>query len=197
MSIDWNAIRDRMAVASAVIEKGAARSPEETRNILRARAQSLARQPVDAGMKGDFIEILEFRLANESYGIESLFISAVHPLKSLTPLPGMPPFVLGIVSVRGQTLCVIDLRKFFDLPGQGLSDLNKVVVARHNGVEFGILADAIVGFRTVPIGEIQSQLPTLTGIRQEHLKGVTPDQVIILDGATLLSGKMLMVNESL
>lgn len=39
---------------------------------------------------------------------------------------------------------------------------------------FGILADVIAGVRRIPVSDIQPSLPTLTGVREEYLKGVTP-----------------------
>jgi purine-binding chemotaxis protein CheW len=90
---------------------------------------------------------------------------------------------------------VIDIRKFFDLPEKGLTDLNKVIIVRDDAMEFGILADELLGTRTIPLSEVQPPLATLTGIREEYLKGVTRNRTAILDGARLLSDKNLIVNE--
>jgi purine-binding chemotaxis protein CheW len=49
--------------------------------------------------------------------------------------------------------------------------------------------------RLIPVNEIQSPLPTLTGIRQEYLKGITKDQVVILDMEKFLSDKKILVHE--
>jgi purine-binding chemotaxis protein CheW len=40
-------------------------------------------------------------------------------------------------------------------------------------MELGILADAILGVRSITVEELQPALPTLTGIRAEYLKGIT------------------------
>jgi purine-binding chemotaxis protein CheW len=195
MSTDWNEIRKRIAAASAALETGAKSSPDQAREILRARARALALEPADRAAAGESIKILEFRLACESYGIETPFIREVYPLKALTPLPGTPPFVLGIVNIRGQTCSLIDLKKFFELPEKGLSDLNKVIIVQQDEIEFGILADEIIGLRTILAEKIQPSLPTLTGIRQTYLKGVVDGQLIVLDAAKLLSDRTLIVNE--
>ncbi|HZC03678.1 MAG TPA: chemotaxis protein CheW, partial [Gammaproteobacteria bacterium] len=52
------------------------------------------------------------------------------------------------------------------LPAKGLTDLNKVIIVHDPSMEFGILADALLGVRSIPIEEIQASLPTLTGIRE-------------------------------
>ena len=62
-------------------------------------------------------------------------------------------------------------------------------------MEFGILADVILGVLRVPLRNLQPTLPTLTGIREEYLKGITPGRLAILDAAKLLSDKKLIVHE--
>lgn len=195
MSINWKEIHNELAAATAVIDRGAARSPGETRNILQARAQALARESASGDTDGESIEVLEFRLAYESYGIESSSVREVYPLKAFTPLPGTPAFVFGIVNVRGRIFSVIDLKKFFELPEKGLSDLNKVIIAQYQDIELGILADAVVGIRSIPVADIQPSLPTLTGIRQDYLKGVTRERLVVLDAGKLLSDRSLIVHE--
>ncbi|MBI3068026.1 MAG: purine-binding chemotaxis protein CheW [Betaproteobacteria bacterium] len=196
VTIDWGGIKRRLEAVGAAIARGWAPSPEEARKILKARTEALAREPERGEAAGESIEILEFRLAYESYGIESSFVREVCPLKDFTPVPCTPPFVLGIVNVRGQVLSVVDLKKFFELPEKGLSDLNKVIIVHSPDTEFGILADAVTGVRTVSAVEIQPSLPTLTGIRQEYLKGVTGERLVILDGAKLLADDKMRIHEA-
>jgi Chemotaxis signal transduction protein len=196
MSIDWQAIHKKLAAAAATLELGMVLPPAETGKILKARARALARETERDDVNGESVEILEFSLAYENYGVESSFVREVYPLKSFTQLPGTPPFVLGIVNVRGQVYSVVDLKKFFDLPDKGLSDLNKVIIIHNPVLEFGILADAIAGIRSIRISEIQSSLPTLTGIRQDYLRGVTRERLVVLDAAKLLADKTLVVHET-
>jgi len=168
-------------------------SPEQKTEILKARAVALAREPEEQAEE-ERIELVEFLLAAERYGIESSYVREVYPLRQFTPLPCTPPFVLGIVNVRGQIVSVIDIKRVFDLPERGLTELNKVIIIRDDLMEFGILADSILGVRPVSLKDIQPSLPTLTGIRQEYLRGVTSGRIVILDARKLLSERALVVN---
>ncbi len=103
--------------------------------------------------------------------------------------------MLGIVNVRGEILSVIDLRKFFNLREQGPTDLNKVIVLQSENMLFGVLADAVVGARRVRVAEIQPSLPTLTGVREAYLKGVTAERTVILDAEKLLADEKIIVQE--
>jgi purine-binding chemotaxis protein CheW len=168
-------------------------SPEEYTRILKARARTLARVAEGKEQAQEHLQVVEFMLAHEHYGIESVHIREVYPLKEFTAVPCTPAFVLGIINVRGNIVSVVDLRKFFDLPEKGLTDLNRAIVLHHPDMEFAILADLILGVRTIPIPDIQASLPTLTGIRSEYLKGVTSDGLVILDATKILLDKKIIV----
>lgn len=167
----------------------------EDERILRARAQALARAPQAAPAAGTMLELLEFRLASERYALESRHVQEVHPLRDLTPLPCTPPFILGIVNVRGRILPVVDLKKFFDLPERGLTDLHRIILVRGHGLELGLLADVIVGVRSVAADSLQPSLPTLTGIRADYLKGISEERLVVLDLERLLSDPKIIVHE--
>ena len=166
-------------------------SSKEKAETLKERAKALAKARVERDDAN--LEVVVFKLAHERYALELTHIREVHPLKELTPLPGTPDFVLGIVNIRGRILSVIDIKRFFDLPEKGLTDLNQVIILQSDEMEFGILADEILGTSSIPASNIQASLPTLTGIRAEYLKGVTGDRLVILDADRLLSGEKILV----
>ena len=163
--------------------------------VLRARARALALPRQRAAVAEASLELLEFRLAQERYALEIHYVHEVHPLKDLTPLPCTPPFVLGVVNVRGRITPVIDLKKFIDLPDKGLTDLHRIILVRGNDLELGLLADAIVGVRSIPLDSLQPSLPTLTGIRNDYLKGLTAERLVVLDLARILADPRIIVHE--
>jgi purine-binding chemotaxis protein CheW len=192
---DWRAVHQRLEAMRTALERGITPTAGERKNILRARAQALAREPErEEGVRGG-LEVVEFLLAHETYGVESSYVREVYPLRAFTPLPCTPSFVLGIINIRSQILSVIDLKKFFDLPDRGLTDLNKVIAVHDDRMTFGILADAVLAVRSIPLDDMQPSLPTLTGIREAYLKGVTSERLVILDAGKLLADTTLIVLE--
>ena len=172
-------------------------TPAENKKILKARAKNLAREPVKEEAAGEYIEIIEFLLANERYAIETVFIREVYGLKVFTPMPCTPPYVLGVINVRGQIISVIDIKKFFNLPEKGLSDLNKTIILHEGDMEFGLLADKILSVRSILLKDIQPSLPTLKDKRVDYLRGVTEDRMIILDAKKILNDKSIIVHEEI
>jgi len=110
-------------------------------------------------------------------------------------LPGIPAFIRGIINVHGKITPVIDIKKFFEIPEQTQAQSDKVIIVTLDGAWFGLLADDVLGLSLVPVSSIQSSLPTLSGVREAYLKGVTDDQVVILDPREWLKDKSLLVHE--
>lgn len=189
--IDWSDVRHRLDAASRLLDEEFAPPPAKRRAILEARARALAVAPPAA--PGSTFEALEFFLAREDFALETKWVREVFPLREFTPLPGLLDFVLGIIHVRGRIVSVLDIKTFFELPAQGLSDLNKVIVLGDGKMEFGILADALIGVRRILHADLQAPLPTLIGIRAEYLLGVTRQRQVVLDGHKLLADPAIVV----
>jgi purine-binding chemotaxis protein CheW len=193
--LDWSGLHRRLDASQAALKQKLAPSLEEKQKILRARARSLAARGKNETTSSALLEVVGFMLETEHYGIESRHIREIHPLSEFTPLPCTPAFVLGLVNVRGQILSIINIKKLFDLPEKGLTDLNKVIIVHAHHMELGILADAILGTRSIALEELHPALPTLTGIRAEYLKGITKDPLVVLDVEKILADGKILVDE--
>jgi purine-binding chemotaxis protein CheW len=166
------------------------------RSILRARAEELARTPPLAPAEAP-LQLLEFMLAKERYAVETRHVLEVYPLRNITPIPSTQAFLAGVVNVRGRIVAVVDLKKFFDLPETGLTDLHRIVIVSGPDLELGLLADVSVGVLSVSPNALQPALPAMTAIGNEFLKGVTVDRLIVLDIDRLLSDPRIIVNEEM
>ncbi|MEQ8172892.1 MAG: chemotaxis protein CheW [Candidatus Eremiobacterota bacterium] len=167
---------------------------EEKKDILIKRAEILARD-IFAEREGERTQIVEFMLAGEKYGIEAIYVREIFPLKDLTPIPCTPSFITGVINVRHEIVSVMDIKKFFNLPECGITELNRVIILKTDDMEVGILADSITGVTGVDIDGLQTSMPGLTDIGTEYLKGIVEGPLIILDGGKILSDKKLIVSE--
>lgn len=193
-AIDWASLLTRQQAAfDAVLQDR--HDHEREQLLLQERARVMSRKPAaDAGSVA-CVDCLEFTLSGEHYAIDLSFIAATLPLADFTPLFCAPPFVLGITSVRGKIISIVDLRRFFELPATGLSDLNRVIVVSDGTMEFGVLADRVEGMRSLPLSELHPTPDTFTGMRGEFLAGVTAERLALLDMARILADPRLIVHE--
>lgn len=193
--LDWAALLERVESARAELEHGWSPTAEETRDILRARAQALAQEPRGLEAPQAPLTLAQFRLGAETYGIDLSYVREVYPLKDLTPLPGAPRFVMGVINFRGQILSIVDLRHVLELPLQALPEGDKVLIIHNSQLEFGIAVDSVLGVRMVQGSELQPP-PALTGAAHgSYLLGVTSDHLIVLSAARLLNDPDLIVND--
>lgn len=189
-----NENENRLKRIRTILERGSAITAREKKRILKARAKALAREP-EPTEYGPQIEVVEFSLAQERYAIETIHIREILTLKEITPLPGTPSFVVGIINVRGRIFSVVDIKKFFNLPEKGITNLDKIIIIQTGEMKIGILADNILGTCLIPLSIINPPLPTMTGIGTEYLKGITNMGVVILDTTRILSDNKLIVYE--
>ncbi len=193
----WKEAYRHIENARNAINKRNQLSDAEKERILKERALVLAKLPPAETDRKETIKVMEFILASERYGVEPVFIREVYPLKGLTNIPCTPEYVCGVINLRGQLISVIDIKKFFGMADKSLTDMNKVIVLHSENMELGVLADEIVCVRDVLLENVQSSLPTLTDIREDYLKGVTNERMVILDGKKLLNDENIIVNEEL
>jgi len=165
--------------------------------ILKERAIELAQQKSSKETIDSSIEVVLFVLSKEQYALELNYIREVYPLKELTALPCTPSFVSGIINVRSQIVSIIDLKKFFDLPDHEIDSNQRVIILHSKQMEFGILADEILGVSSIPLKDIQMSMLTLQGIGSEYIKGVTEDRKVILDAEKILTDSKIIVHEDL
>ncbi|MBI2400047.1 MAG: purine-binding chemotaxis protein CheW [Deltaproteobacteria bacterium] len=189
--IDWDKIKERLRKADEALASAAA---EGARGILKKRAAAFAAPPGE-DEEHECMQAVVFTLGGERFAFETAYLNAVCPASEIVPVPCTPSFVLGIVSLRGQMFSIIDLRKFFELPDRGISDMNRLLVLSSETMRFGVLADTVEGVRALRSDELK-KLPTLSGVREEYLVGVSPHGITVLDAGKLLADKSIIVYET-
>ena len=194
-AINWRSIYARLEHARISSEKMFELSAAEKQKVLESRAQDLAKPLRKAADEEGALDVLAFYLARERYAIERNQITEVCSMKELAQIPCTPPFVVGVINLHGQILSVIDLKKIFNLPEKGLTDLNKVIVIGDEHMELGILADEIGELASISEGTLQHSTVALNGVRASYAKGVTAEGVIVIDAKKLLSDDAIVVRQ--
>ncbi len=167
---------------------------EKKERILRERASALARRK-DVGNGGESLDCVSFRLGGEDYALDSRLVAEVFRMGELTSLPGVPPFIAGIVNMRGQILSILDLRVVLDLPESESAGLERfVVVIRSDVMETGLLVDPPVEVCSIPVDSIGQPLPSPCVSRGNYIYGLADGGRIVLDGNGILGDPGLVVN---
>ena len=56
---------------------------------------------------------LTFVLGDEEYGLEILKVQEINKMMDVTPVPQSPPYVRGVINLRGRVIPIISLREHF------------------------------------------------------------------------------------
>jgi purine-binding chemotaxis protein CheW len=176
-------------------KSAAASETAAARAVLRSRAEQLAKPPETQMAGRRVLDILEFSLGREHYAFPADCVREVFRLTEITSLPGLPPYILGVINVRGRILSVMDIRRFLEFTSRGLTNLSTAIILQHDGMEFAVLADEVVGASTVDMDDEQLTLPTLSKKQEEYLKGITAGRIAVLDAEKLLSSTDIIIDQ--
>jgi purine-binding chemotaxis protein CheW len=157
---------------------------ERVRAVLEARARRLS-QPPAPPRPTDVVEVVEFGLGRERYGLAAVDVEEVFRLTGRSALPGAPEPIAGVTAHRGELLVLVDLRAQLGLRPGALDDLARVIVLRRDRTRLGLLADRVDGIRSVRRSELVNTPAEGTGLPGLRI-GVTPDLLAVLDANAIL-----------
>jgi purine-binding chemotaxis protein CheW len=163
-----------------------------TEDLLKQRAEQLAKQATTPE-SGDELEVLVCRLGSERYAIETRTLRAVQWASGITPVPCTPPYVVGIVSVRGEIVTLLDLATMLGLAAAPAEATTcPVLLVGLPGLRCGLVVDEVLGVERLRLKEL---MPSLTG--REFTRGLAPEGTVLLDLEQLLgSGRFQVLDDS-
>ena len=141
---------------------------------MSANAAKSAEDPV--------LQWVTFRLENESYGINVMQVQEVLRYTEIAPVPGAPPYVLGIINLRGNVVTVIDTRSRFGLPNEDTTDQTRIVIIEAENQVVGILVDAVAEVVYLRQSEIETTPNVGNDESAKFIQGVCHknDELLIL-----------------
>jgi purine-binding chemotaxis protein CheW len=136
-----------------------------------------------------------FALGGETWGVDADLVREVSALRDFTPVPCTPPFILGIASLRGRVVPVLDIRPLLGLPGKLVGGSDKLVILGAGETETVFRVDAVVGERRIARENLRRAGPKGKGGAGTYVAGTTPEGVRVLDAAALMADARLVVND--
>ena len=87
------------------------------------------------------LQIVGFRVGQETFGVPIASVQEILRPLPVTPVPGAPPHVEGVINLRGRIVSVVDLRKRCGAPAES-HRRNRIVVAETEGRRIGLMVDS-------------------------------------------------------
>jgi purine-binding chemotaxis protein CheW len=135
-------------------------------------------------------QLIVFALGAETYGIDINSVSEIGEMRTITPVPGSPDFVMGILNLRGNILPVIDLRRrLLAIPAPVTPD-PRIIVIEVLGQQLGIVADSVSEVLTVSKEDVLAPSRLITGPDVRFIDGIVRAEqrlIILLNLGMVLS----------
>ncbi len=136
-------------------------------------------------------QLVTFSIGDAMYGIDILRIQEINKIKDWTMVPQSMDFVLGILSLRGQIVTIIDLRKRLGLGKSQVKDESRnIIVNSKSGESIGFLIDNIGDVVSIKEQQICQPPANVNGVRGKFFSGIlkTDNQLVaILNVEALLT----------
>lgn len=144
-------------------------------------------------------QFLSFHLAGEEYAIEIFRVREIIEYGVVTHVPMTPPWIRGVINLRGGVVPVLDLAVRFGLPVAEVTPRTCIVIveAALGGIEtpMGIVADSVSQVMELRTGDIEPPPPFGARIRLEFLLGMARTDkkfALLLDIDRILSSDELL-----
>lgn len=128
------------------------------------------------------IQLACFRIGSEMYALDIMWIKEIIRPQRLTAVPKAPPFIEGVINLRGAVVPVVDLRKRFDQLQTGIDRSTRIMICVLAGKIIGLMVDEVAEVRRYTRPEIQPAPQFLRGRGAEFFLGVCrrDDQLMML-----------------
>lgn len=115
---------------------------------------------------------LAFFLADREYGIEILRVREIIGVMQITPVPGTPECIRGVINLRGRVIPILDLRWRFELSAMEATDENCIIVVQRDDDMVGVLVDRVSEVIDIPSADIDEPPSFGGGLKADYILGV-------------------------
>lgn len=135
-------------------------------------------------------QLVVFSMAKELYGVGIESIHEIVKVPDITEVPDAPPYLVGVINLRGKIVPVVDLRKRLSMPGTERTKASRVLITENTGRLLGLLVDAVSEVLKVQPEAVEPPPDMIASIGVEYIIGVAkidPRLIILIDLKKVLS----------
>lgn len=132
---------------------------------------------------------LTFLLGKEVYAIEIKYVTEIIGIQPITEVPELPPYVKGIINLRGKVISIIDVRLRFNKASIEYNDRTCIVVVNVDDVSVGLIVDNVTEVLSITDENIVAPPDLHSDPANRYIKGIGKagsDIKLILDCEQLM-----------
>lgn len=132
---------------------------------------------------------LTFHISEEDFALDILYVKEIVGIQKITEVPDMPPYIKGVINLRGQVITLVDVRLRFDMAPRDYDERTCIIVVEVNQIQVGMIVDMVSEVTEIPENNISPPPQLAYSTKHQYIKGmgkVGDDVKIILDVERLL-----------
>jgi len=99
---------------------------------------------------GELLQLVSFKMGNEEFGVDILKVQEINRMLEVTHVPNSPPYVEGVINLRGKVIPVINLRLRLGLENKEWDKHTRIIVMELSGTTVGFVVDAVSEVLRIP-----------------------------------------------
>jgi purine-binding chemotaxis protein CheW len=118
------------------------------------------------------LQLVTFTLDNEEFGVDILKVQEINKMIDITRIPNAPPFVEGVINLRGKIIPIVDLRKRLGFEAKVSDKSTRIIVVELDGIVLGFVVDSVSEVLRISESTVEPPPPLVAGIDSEYIQGV-------------------------
>jgi len=121
------------------------------------------------------VDIVEFVLGGERYALDIQLAREIVEMIPITPIPRAPPYISGVINLRGEITNIMNLNTLLRLPNQEIRENQKIIVLvpeAASGSNVGIIVDEVLSVLQVSQSDIENLGEGLASEVSGFVKGI-------------------------
>ncbi|BAH74422.1 chemotaxis protein CheW [Solidesulfovibrio magneticus] len=129
-------------------------------------------EPIMTNQENELLQLVTFGIGEEEFGIDILKVQEIIRIMDITKVPNAPPYVEGVINLRGKVIPVIDLRSRFGLDYHVHDSQTRIIVVDLHAMITGFVVDEVSEVLRIQSNTVEPPPPVVSGIESEYIKGV-------------------------
>lgn len=145
-------------------------------------------------MAADVHQYMVFQVEREIFGIGILKVQEIIGYRAVTPIPNTPPFLRGVINLRGVVVPVVDLRRQFGFKDREYDRFNVIVIVHTCDKIMGIIVDSVRDVTGIAAPDIRPRPEFASRINTDFIEGVVNrdnELIVLLDIDRVLTDEQI------
>lgn len=157
-------------------------SNAETPAQAKAVGSALHGQDKTARGDGELLQLVSFMVGTEEFAVPILAVQEINRMMQITKVPQSPPFIEGVINLRGKIIPVMDLRKRFGIESAEQSTDERIIVVEVGSRVIGFTVDRVNEVLRISAEIVEPPPSMVCGVESDYVQGVgkLEDRLLIL-----------------